>query len=110
LKTKTDIYLKITDIVSDMEKKIDVYKLGVLRNKILVMVDPKPSPVRRTYAATGLVLDCPRPGLYSRIIRGLLGSQILIKEGLEFLQSERIQPAMMLVFLLTVILRLIIKF
>ena len=87
MKTKTDIYLKITNIVSDMEKKIDVYKLGVLRNKILVMVDPK---------------------LYSRIIRGLLGSQILIKEGLDFLQSERIQPAMMLVFLLTVILRLII--
>ena len=38
---KVDIYLKFTDLVSELEKqKITQYYLGVTRREILVVVDP----------------------------------------------------------------------
>ncbi|CAG8667656.1 2045_t:CDS:2 [Funneliformis caledonium] len=68
---KVDIYLKVADIVSEIEKILSEYYMGVPRKQVLVIVDPK---------------------LFSRVIRGLLGTQILMEKALDFIQNEQITP------------------
>jgi len=69
--TKLDIYVRLADIVTELEKKISSYYMGIQRKQILIVVEPK---------------------LYTRMIRGLLGTEILMKEALDFIQNEEIRP------------------
>lgn len=67
--SKQDLYLKFTDIASELEKKINVYYLGTSRKDIVMILDPY---------------------LYSRTIKALGGYFLAIEKALDFIQNENI--------------------
>lgn len=69
---KIDIYMRSTDLVTELETKINAYYMGVSRKDISMVVNPK---------------------FYSRLLRALAGDRMLFDKTLDFIQNESITPS-----------------
>ena len=70
---KIDLYFDIADVVTEIEKLINAYYIGIPRNQIVMIVDP---------------------WLYTRLIRGLTGAQMVVEsQVLSWIQNERIEAS-----------------
>lgn len=70
---KIELDLERADIVTEIEKTINAYYIGIPRNQIVIVMDPK---------------------LYSRYIRGITGAQMVVESNiLSWIQNEQIQAS-----------------